>query len=54
MSQTTDDVMKHLYRLWKFPVKLESVWNGSVAQTFSIPQSPQIDDSEEANFLTPY
>jgi len=37
MAQTTDDVLKHVYRLWKFPVKLESVWQGQASNSFSVP-----------------
>ena len=54
MSQSTDDVMKHLYRLWKFPVKLESVWEGSVVETFSMPKVAEVAAGEDSNFLTPY
>ena len=54
MSQSTDDVMKHLYRLWKFPVKLESVWEGSVVDTFSMPKVAEVAAGEDSNFLTPY
>ena len=39
MGQQTEEVMRHLYRLWKFPVKLESCWNGEVSQSFSVPQA---------------
>lgn len=37
MSDGTDEVLKHVYRLWKFPVKLESHWQGESMQTFTIP-----------------
>ena len=37
MGESTDEVLKHVYRLWKFPVKLESVWQGDVSATFRMP-----------------
>jgi spore cortex formation protein SpoVR/YcgB (stage V sporulation) len=37
MGNTTDEVLKHVYRLWKFPVKLESAWNGEVTSSFTCP-----------------
>ncbi|MEM9622675.1 MAG: SpoVR family protein [Pseudomonadota bacterium] len=41
MGQTTEDVMKHVYRLWKFPVKLESLWAGETTSSFSVPAQPE-------------
>jgi len=41
MGQSTEQVMKHLHRLWKFPVSLESRWQGEVAQSFKIPKDSQ-------------
>ena len=41
MGQSTEEVMKHLYRLWKFPVKLESIWDDKVQKSFSIPASKE-------------
>jgi spore cortex formation protein SpoVR/YcgB (stage V sporulation) len=38
MGETTDEVLKHLYRLWKFPVKLDSVWNDEVTASYACPQ----------------
>ncbi len=37
MGESTNEVLKHVYRLWKFPVKLESIWNGSVTENFKMP-----------------
>ena len=39
MADSSDDVLKHVYRLWKFPVKLESQWQGETVQTFRIPEA---------------
>ncbi len=38
MGASTEEVLKHVYRLWKFPVHLQSQWEGEVKQTFSVPQ----------------
>lgn len=38
MGESTNDVLKHLHRLWKFPVKLESRWQGGVTDTYKMPQ----------------
>ena len=43
MSQTTDDVLKHVYRLWKFPVKLDSQWQGETLQTFRVPEADKAE-----------
>ena len=43
MSETTDEVLKHVYRLWKFPVMLESRWEGEAMQTFRVPQVDKAD-----------
>lgn len=38
MSLDTDEVLKHVHRLWRFPVALESAWQGESSQNFRIPQ----------------
>lgn len=45
MSKGTEDVMKHVYRLWKFPVQLESVWAGETTASFSVPSVPATTES---------
>ncbi len=37
LGATTDDVLKHLHRLWGFPVVLESTWNDEVVSTHRCP-----------------
>ena len=37
LGATTDDVLKHLHRLWGFPVVLESSWNDEVVSTHRCP-----------------
>lgn len=37
MGASTDDVLKHLHRLWRFPVTLESCWQGERMQSYSVP-----------------
>jgi len=37
LGASTNDVLKHMHRLWQFPVKLESVWEGEVTETFELP-----------------
>jgi spore cortex formation protein SpoVR/YcgB (stage V sporulation) len=37
MGQSTDEVMRHLHRLWRFPVRLESVWHDEVVATAACP-----------------
>ena len=37
MGESTDEVLKHVYRLWRFPVKLNSVWAGKVEGSYTMP-----------------
>jgi spore cortex formation protein SpoVR/YcgB (stage V sporulation) len=37
MGETTDEVLRHLHRLWGFPVHLESLWQDEVVGTSSCP-----------------
>ncbi|MGD8832289.1 MAG: SpoVR family protein, partial [Pseudomonadales bacterium] len=37
LSETTDEVLRHLYRLWKFPVTIESTWEDEVVSTHRCP-----------------
>ncbi|MEQ9452423.1 MAG: SpoVR family protein [Pseudomonadales bacterium] len=37
MGASTEDVLKHLHRLWRFPVTLESCWQGERMQSYSMP-----------------
>ena len=37
MAADTEDVLKHVYRLWKFPVKLESSWADQATTEFKVP-----------------
>ena len=37
LGVTTDHVLKHLHRLWGFPVVLESTWNDEVVSTHRCP-----------------
>lgn len=37
LADDTEEVLKHLHRLWKFPVRLNSVWMGHKTQSFSMP-----------------
>ena len=39
LGESTEEVMKHLHRLWGFPVTLDSCWNGEVSQHFSLPMA---------------
>lgn len=41
MAADSDEVLKHVYRLWKFPISLESFWQEEVCQTYRMPQVPQ-------------
>lgn len=36
ISSDTGDVLKHLHRLWKFPVKLGSIWNGGKVARYGV------------------
>ncbi|MEQ9451340.1 MAG: SpoVR family protein [Pseudomonadales bacterium] len=38
MGQDTEDVLRHVYRLWKFPVKLDSVWANETVASFKVPR----------------
>ncbi len=49
MAKTTPDVMKHVYRLWKFPVKLDSMWEGETTASFSVPSSTAAADSGKSS-----
>jgi stage V sporulation protein R len=37
MGETTDEVLRHLHRLWGFPVHLESLWQDEIVATSSCP-----------------
>ena len=39
-DNSANEVLRHLHRLWKFDVYLESVENGAVASRYSMPPSP--------------
>jgi stage V sporulation protein R len=41
MGASTDDVLRHLHRLWKFPVKLESRWEGKVTESYQMPKATE-------------
>ncbi len=41
LAGSTDEVLKHLHRLWGFPVHLESLWNDTLVSTSHCP--PQAD-----------
>ncbi len=45
MGDSTEEVLKHVYRLWKFPVKLESRWEGNRVKAYHMPPIPQ-DEGE--------
>ena len=38
MGNSTDKVLQHFHNLWKFPVKLESLWQGEVSATRQFPK----------------
>lgn len=37
LDKSTDEVLKHLHRLWGFDVKLDSVWEGKATKSYSCP-----------------
>jgi spore cortex formation protein SpoVR/YcgB (stage V sporulation) len=43
MGQSTEDVLRHVYRLWKFPVKLESSVEGTTVECFQMPAVAAVD-----------
>jgi spore cortex formation protein SpoVR/YcgB (stage V sporulation) len=47
MGETTDEVLRHLHRLWGFPVHLESLWQDEVVATSSCPASAAAPASKE-------
>ena len=40
LGETTEHVMKHLHRLWGFPVYMESVWHDEVVSSKVCPETP--------------
>ena len=42
LSKETDDVLKHVKRLWGYQVKLESRQNGLLIKAFSTDAEPQL------------
>ena len=40
LGVSTDDVLKHLHRLWGFPVVLESTWQDELVSTHRCPAEP--------------
>ena len=45
LDRNTDDVMKHLHRLWGFDVHLQSIQDGRVTASFHCP--PREEDAAE-------
>jgi spore cortex formation protein SpoVR/YcgB (stage V sporulation) len=45
LDRNTDDVMKHLHRLWGFDVHLQSIQDGRVTASYHCP--PQAEDAAE-------
>ncbi len=43
LGGSTDNVLKHLHRLWGFPVVLESAWNDEVVSTHRCPANAEQD-----------
>ncbi len=43
LADTTEEVLKHLHRLWGFPVRLESVHNDEVVARTACPSEPGLD-----------
>ena len=41
MGDTTDEVLKHVYRLWGFPVHLQSLWHDEVVTSRSCPSAEE-------------
>lgn len=41
MGESTDNVLKHLHRLWGFPVHLESTWQDEIVATTHCPEVKQ-------------
>ncbi len=39
MGASTEEVLKHVHRLWKFPVYLDSCWQGQTAKRYQMPPS---------------
>ena len=48
MGETTDEVLRHLHRLWGFPVHLESLWQDEVVATSSCPASAAAEEQTAA------
>lgn len=46
MGGSTEEVLKHVYRLWKFPVKLDSIWEGRAESTHHMPPKPEPETKE--------
>ncbi len=41
MGASTDEVLKHVHRLWKFPVYLDSYWQGQVTESYQMPKAQE-------------
>ncbi len=48
MGETTDEVLRHLHRLWGFPVHLESLWQDKVVATSSCPAASPSKEEQTA------
>ena len=42
-NNTTDDVLKHVKRLWGYPVKLESRQEGVILKSYRTSETPQLE-----------
>ena len=45
MGSSTKDVLKHVHRLWQFPVRLDSYWEGQAGDSFRMPAEKSGDKS---------
>ena len=43
LNNTTDDVLKHVKRLWGYPVKLESRQEGVILKSYRTSETPQLE-----------
>jgi stage V sporulation protein R len=42
LDASAEEVLKHIHRLWGFDVKLDSVWNGEVTQSFQCTTAAEV------------
>ena len=53
LHDSADEVLRHVHRLWGFPVHLEAVWEDQVVEVRACPEPKQEEDEEPSRIIVP-